>query len=503
MKYLNSDVIELLNYQQKLIIESKEDLIIVEACPGAGKTYTVVNKIQKELNNSDTGVIACSFTNEASDQLRKRISRKVDVSNCFIGTIDSFILSEIIGKFINRYLNTLNKKYKKIEIKNVIFPSNPRLVNELTRFTNKREEILDYYKKWMENLINGIYEISFPSYILATKIVDSPYFNDLYLTKYSTIYIDEAQDLNYYQHLFIKRLRENTGIKIVMVGDSNQSIYQFRGANPILFKNLAQEGYKLYTINVSVRCHPSISYYANKLVNLDSPLGTLSENRINYISEIDIDFLSNLSEGFFIICETNNLAQLLYERFKNDIELYYIKALDISDEEYNVHRDLIDKILKYYYNYNNENPKKIYSKEDFYNFLLNINPRIKEVEINLNDDINVKDYIKRICFLVGTTLSDNLLNDIENKLNDDVYKYYYLNTERNNRIMTIHASKGLENNNVIVCLENSYNFNEEYQNKLFVAITRAIDNVFLYPTNTFAHKEKITEIIPISYNNNQ
>ena len=121
----------------------------------------------------------------------------------------------------------------------------------------------------------------------------------------------------------------------------------------------------------------------------------------------------------------------------------------------------------------------------------------------MNDDINVKDYIKRICFLVGTTLSDNLLNDIENKLNDDVYKYYYLNTERNNRIMTIHASKGLENNNVIVCLENSYNFNEEYQNKLFVAITRAIDNVFLYPTNTFAHKEKITEIIPISYNNNQ
>jgi len=218
---------------------------------------------------------------------------------------------------------------------------------------------------------------------------------------------------------------------------------------------------------------------------------------------LSLAFLSNLSEGFFIICETNNLAQLLYERFKNDIELYYIKALDISDEEYNMHRDLIDKILKYYYNYNNDNPKKIYSKEDFYNFLLNINPRIKEVEINLNDDINVKDYIKRICFLVGTTLSDNLLNDIENKLNDDVYKYYYLNTERNNRIMTIHASKGLENNNVIFCLENSHKFNDEYKNKLFVAITRAIDNVFLYLTDTFAHKEKIIEIIPISSNNNK
>ena len=287
-----------------------------------------------------------------------------------------------------------------------------------------------------------------------------------------------------------------------MGGDSNQSIYQFRGANPTLFKNLSQEGYKLYTINVSVRCHPSISYYANKLVTSDNPFEAPAENRINYISEIDIDFLSNLSGGFFIICETNNLAQLLYERFKNYIELYYIKSLDINDEEYNMYRDLVDKILKYYYNYNNENPKKIYSKEDFYNFLLNINPRIKEVEINLNDEISVKEYIKKICFLVGATLSDNLLNDIENKLNDDVYKYYYLNTERNNRVMTIHASKGLENNNVIVCLENSYNFNEEYQNKLIVALTRAKDNVYLYPTNTFVHIEKINSIIPNNCNNN-
>ncbi len=502
MKYLNNEVIELLNYQQQLIVESEEEMIMVEACPGAGKTYTIVNKIQKELNKSDTGIIACSFTNEASDELRKRISKKVDVSNCFVGTIDSFVLSEIIGKFINRYLKTIYKNYKKIEIKNIIFPTETKLVNELTRFINKREEILNYYKLWMKNLINGTYEISFPSYILATKIVESTYFNDLYLTKYSTIYIDEAQDLNYYQHLFIKKLRENTGIKVVMVGDSNQSIYQFRGANPMLFKNLPQQGYQKYTINVSVRCHPSISYYANKLVESDNLFDTPSENRIKYISEINLEFLSALSGGFFIICETNNLAQTLYEKFKNSIELYYIKSLDISDEEYNTHRDLIDKILKYYYNYNNANTKKIYSKEEFYKFLLNINPRIKEVEINVADKMSVKEYIEKIGCLVGALLSNDILNEIENKLADDVYKYYYLYTERNNRVMTIHASKGLENNNVIVCLENGYNFNEVYRNKLFVAITRAMDNVFLLPTNTFAHIEKISSIIPISYDNN-
>ena len=99
--------------------------------------------------------------------------------------------------------------------------------------------------------------------------------------------------------------------------------------------------------------------------------------------------------------------------------------------------------------------------------------------------------------ILGTTLNDSVLNDIEEKLKDDVYKYYYLATERNNRVMTIHASKGLESNNVIVCLENRFNFDGEYKNKLFVAITRAIDNVYLFPTNNFAHIEKLYSIIPM------
>ena len=46
--------------------------------------------------------------------------------------------------------------------------------------------------------------------------------------------------------------------------------------------------------------------------------------------------------------------------------------------------------------------------------------------------------------------------------------------------MTIHSSKGLENDNVIIVLDNKYNkINDEFKNKLFVAITRAKDNVYI------------------------
>ena len=100
--------------------------------------------------------------------------------------------------------------------------------------------------------------------------------------------------------------------------------------------------------------------------------------------------------------------------------------------------------------------------------------------------------------LLSINISDDVVIKIENDLKDDVYKYYYYAAEMNNRIMTMHASKGLENNNVILCLEQRYQFNDDYKNRLFVAITRAIDNVYLYLTSDFAFSDELLQIIPDS-----
>lgn len=499
MKYLNDEVINQLNKQQQEIINSNNELIMVEACPGAGKTYTIVKKIQKELKeNNERGIIACSFTNEASKELEKRIARGIDVSNCFVGTIDSFVLTEIVMKFINRYLKLAYTNYRKVEIKEIVFPENRnRLVNDLTKFINRKEEIEDYYNNWLKNLIHGKYEISFPSYILATQIIDTEYFSGIYTQKYSTIYIDEAQDLNFYQHMFIKKLRSKTKIKVVMVGDSKQSIYQFRGANPCLFNKLEEQNYLRFNINISVRCHPSISYYANKLVGNDNfDLGAISKNNVCFIDEINIEFLQSLENGFFIICETNSLANSIYNQIKNHIDVYYVKPIIIETDDYNFNRDIIEEIIKYYFNHNNPLPKSVYIKEEFLKILQNTNIRIKNKDISIENE-DIEEYIKKIMELIGISLSNETLKIIKEKLDDDIHKYYYLIVEKNNRIMTIHSSKGLENSNVIICLENSFNFDLEYKNKLFVAITRAIDNVYLYSTPQFTHIDKLKECLEL------
>ena len=87
--------------EQKAIL-NHDGNIVVTANPGSGKTYTIVEKIGDVLSElpSYKGVIAISFTNKASDELKKRCKRKgIDPKHSFFGTIDKFYISEIIIPF--------------------------------------------------------------------------------------------------------------------------------------------------------------------------------------------------------------------------------------------------------------------------------------------------------------------------------------------------------------------------------------------------------------------
>ena len=107
--------------EQKRIIQDKNN-IVVTARPGSGKTYTIVEKIQlilEELYNYQ-GIIAISFTNKASEELRKRCSsRGLLLNKSFFGTIDKFCFSEIIAPFCSHLSDRTQelkiKKYKKTD----------------------------------------------------------------------------------------------------------------------------------------------------------------------------------------------------------------------------------------------------------------------------------------------------------------------------------------------------------------------------------------------------
>lgn len=490
---------KILDAQQERIINDTNKYLCVSACPGAGKTYTLIKKIEKEIENLKDyqGIIACSFTKEASKEIKNRLGNKNNkLENCFIGTIDSLVLNLIIRPFLNRYLFEAKVIEHRISIETIVIDSDSKL-NEYTRLYDSnaviRKQANQYIVSWFSDLKKGIYKISFATYILAEKIVNMKLFFEYFAFRFPTIYIDEAQDLNYFQHRFLKALKDKTNINIVLFGDPNQSIYQFRGARPELFYNLVKKGYELKKITVSVRCHPSILYYANKIFDSNIPKN-FAHSKVKIIYNINKDFLNTLVGGVFILVESNDKGIELYEKYKNDFDILYSKSLDKMPNDFNLSRDIIEELIKYFINYDNINDRYKYPVDDLMVYLNNVSEVANKKDFKIGKR-TFKQFMKDSIEILNLDVSDETINIIHIKLMDEKYKYYYYITEKNNKIMTIHSSKGLENDNVVIYLHSNFKIDDNFKRKLFVAITRAKNNVFIYYEASFSGKDYINNLI--------
>ena len=496
---INLELKKILDEQQEEIINDTNKYLCVSACPGAGKTYTLVKKIEKEIEGLKDyqGVIACSFTKEASKEIKNRLGKKnKKLDNCFIGTIDSLVLSLIIKPFLNRYLFKVGVINQRISINSIMIDTNTEL-NKYTRLYDLNETIRiqanKYINSWFIELKKGIYKISFATYILAEKIINMPIFYEYFALRFPTIYIDEAQDLNYFQHRFLNALKEKTNINIILFGDPNQSIYQFRGARPELFNNLINNGFESKNITVSVRCHPSILYYANKIFNPNIKKN-FKHSKVKIIDKLDISFLKQLIGGIFILVETNNKGVELYERYKNDFDILFSKSLDQMPNDFNLNRDILEELIKYFLNYDNINDRYKYPIDDLIIYLNNVSAVINQKDFKIGKRC-FRQFMKDSIELLNLDVSDETIDVVQTKLMDEKYKYYYYITEKNNKIMTIHSSKGLENDNIIIYLNSTFNIDDNFKRKLFVAITRARSNVFVYYEDSFSGKNYVNNLI--------
>ena len=118
----------------------------------------------------------------------------------------------IIFPYLNRYLFSKNLISKRVGVKKIIIDNDKRLNNYVRYYDSNifiKNEANSYAKEWLDNLIKGTYSISFPAYILATEIIKMDVFKDYFSLRYPTIYIDEAQDLNYFQHMMLNTLKDN------------------------------------------------------------------------------------------------------------------------------------------------------------------------------------------------------------------------------------------------------------------------------------------------------
>lgn len=263
---------EILNFEQKRAVTSTQGPILILAGAGAGKTKTIAERIRHlvQMGVAPASILAITFTNKASKEMRERVeqglrddkplNRPVSLSERpFVSTFHSLgvhILREQSAKIDKRKNFAIfdrddSKKAVKEALLNLgldpkTYDPN-RLINVISREKGRGINIEDYNNReeggYLQDLIKQVwpeYEkillrdnaLDFDDLLLKTKnlLRAYPAIREFYQNLWSHIHIDEYQDTNRVQYEISKML-VGKNQNICVVGDVDQNIYSWRGAD--------------------------------------------------------------------------------------------------------------------------------------------------------------------------------------------------------------------------------------------------------------------------------
>lgn len=345
-----SNIFDGLNDEQKLAVEHIDGALLILAGAGSGKTKTLTTRLAyliDEVGISPTSTLTLTFTNKAASEMKQRalnLIRNKDSAPPLLCTFHRFGLL-----FLKFHINRINREPnfilidtddKKKIIKN-LHSNLPTsfLAAEISRFKNDivlPNDIKEISKNPMHKEIAKIYE-QYNAYLLANNMLD---FDDLLLVtyeildsnpslaseisdRYKYIMVDEYQDTNDLQYKLLQKLcKEHSNICVV--GDDDQSIYSWRGANinNILDFTKQFSDAKVIKLEQNYRSTTQILEVANNLIkNNEKRLG---KKLISVTGNgKDVEILESIDERI----EALNIARKIKNLLRNGAKLEDIAIL--------------------------------------------------------------------------------------------------------------------------------------------------------------------------------
>lgn len=329
--------------EQKAILNYNGNTVVT-ANPGSGKTYTVVEKIGKVLHDlpSYKGIIAISFTNKASDELKKRCKRKgINAKSSFFGTIDKFYISEIIIPFAS-HLTHVMPEYQVVES-----TETEKHYSELGLITENVTKEQGALLK--EALCKGKIFLNISGEMAWYIMCNVPGVRKYMQSRYSNVFIDEYQDCGKIQHDIFLALCE-MGIIGVAVGDVNQAIYGFTNRFPrYLLELIGKDDFEHFELSKNHRCHPSISEYSLCLYGISKEIiedkrifrVSVDGNEVNIAKKIDLAIpkikrkynVANNNQ-IAILCRNNGTIKILDQAIETPHKVFAETPLDRDNSEW-------------------------------------------------------------------------------------------------------------------------------------------------------------------------
>ena len=418
-----------LNKEQLEIVNANDDNIVVIAGAGSGKTTVMMERIKRLLKDgvNPQEIVAITFTNLAADVLRQRLKDVEGGDKCFIGTIHGY-------------------------------------ANHILKKSNIPVEIYsDYHEQqYMQQLINqyGKYTTLEQYYQYKKDVVRLPYYE-----------LDKIYSIN-----------------------QQKEFNMLSGTIP--------NNYDLYPYTVDDLCKINNVISFNQLLEMSSNYYKQHKLKLNYlfvdefqdVGLLEFDFLLSLnsSHNFVIGDDYQSIYKFKGSDFKLFLKLvesenwktYYLKnnyrnSQLIYDYSNSVISQCFECMKKQTLNMNKSLGKIMFqSKPMLVDILKSINPNKYKDWFILTRSNSELDIISKIM------KSHNIPYKIISQRNSSVDKMTNDLNENNIKLMTAHASKGLESSNVIMygnfTLNSKSNSKQEELRLSYVAVTRAIDNLIIF-----------------------
>jgi DNA helicase II / ATP-dependent DNA helicase PcrA len=298
---VNSDYLKDLNEAQKEAVTHLDGPLLIVAGAGSGKTKVLTSRIAHIINQKKAfpnQILAVTFTNKAAKEMQNRVSKILGTSATGLSWLGTF--HSICAKLLRKHASAvnLNSNFTIIDtddqirlIKNICKAENidvkqlaPRYIlafidkwknkgqypNEVT-INHKdiyEKTILPVYKIYQQKLID-LNACDFGDLILHTvKILEkNDDIKDIYSNNFKYILVDEYQDTNYIQSKWLNLLAQKNK-NLCCVGDDDQSIYSWRGAEIKNFLEFDQiyENTKVIRLEQNYRSTQNILSVASKLI---------------------------------------------------------------------------------------------------------------------------------------------------------------------------------------------------------------------------------------------
>ena len=365
-----SNILEGLNDKQYEAVINCDGPCLVIAGAGSGKTKVLTHKIAYLMDEKDIkpwNILAITFTNKAANEMKTRVEGLVGnaAKDMWIGTFHS-ICVKILRRFIDRIgfdtsfiifdtsdQRTLIKEcIKACDLDEKMF-ADRAVLSEISNAKNEMLEPMQYalrtggdYRKEKIATVYSLYQqrlkennaVDFDDIINHTIkiLMENPDVLEYYSDKFKYVLVDEYQDTNKSQFTLVTMLAAKYG-NITVVGDNDQGIYSFRGADISNILNFERDfpGTKIIKLEQNYRCTGNILNAANAVIK---------NNTVKYKKELwtqnDVGELPNVfcgdneyDEGSYIVEQINRLRREEYFKYQDFTVLYRMNAQSRAIED--------------------------------------------------------------------------------------------------------------------------------------------------------------------------